>query len=93
MGMALSETHDPGPRRTLKVALMTDPELFPEPRNRRTIPSTCRTHGGPRELCNLRLTKVGDSIVLDPHVTDCCVIELDQDQARTVRNTLTEWLG
>ena len=43
-------------------------------------------------FCNLRLTKVGDSIVLDPHVADCCVIELDQDQARAVRDTLIEWL-
>jgi hypothetical protein len=72
---------------------MTDPELFPPSRNRRTIPSTCRTHGGCRGFCNLRLTKVGGNIVLDPHVAGCCVIELDQDQATAVRNTLTEWLG
>jgi hypothetical protein len=64
----------------------------PTGKNRRTIPSTCRTHGGCRGFCNLRLTKVGDSIVLDPHVTDCCVIELDQDQARAIRDTLIEWL-
>lgn len=61
--------------------------------NRRTIPSTCRTHGGYRGFCNLRLTKVGSSIVLDPHVTDCCVIELDEEQATAVRDTLIEWLG
>lgn len=65
----------------------------PTGNNRRTIPSTCRTHGGCRGFCNFRLTKVGDSIVLDPHVAGCCVIELDQDQATAVRDTLTEWLG
>ncbi|HWR48051.1 MAG TPA: hypothetical protein VN327_10640, partial [Pseudonocardiaceae bacterium] len=32
-------------------------------------------------------------IVLDPHVAGCCVIELDEDQAIAVRNTLTQWLG
>jgi len=31
--------------------------------------------------------------VLDPHVAGCCVIVLDEDQAKAVRNTLTEWLG
>lgn len=60
--------------------------------NRRTIPSTCRTHGGPRGFCNLRLTKVGGDIVLDPHVVDCCVIVLDKEQATAVRDTLTQWL-
>jgi hypothetical protein len=88
-----ARTHSPVLRRTLKVTLMTDPQLFPESRNRRTIPSTCRTHGGGRGFCNLRLTKIGGNIVLDPHVTGSCVIELDQDQATAVRDTLTEWLG
>jgi hypothetical protein len=85
-------THYPVLRSTLKVALMTDPELFPKSRNRRTIPSTCRTHGGRRGFCNLRLTKIGTYTVLDPHVTGSCVIELNQDQATAVRDTLTEWL-
>jgi hypothetical protein len=71
---------------------MTDQEPYLRGPHRRTIPSTCKTHGGCRGFCNLRLTKVGDSIVLDPHVADCCVIELDKDQATAVRDTLTEWL-
>jgi len=60
--------------------------------NRRTILFTCRTHCGCRGFCNLRLTKVGGSIVLGPHVAGCCVIELDQDQAAALRDTLTQWL-
>jgi hypothetical protein len=31
--------------------------------------------------------------VFDPHAIGCCVIELDQNQATAVRDTLTEWLG
>jgi hypothetical protein len=61
--------------------------------NRRTIPSTCRTHGGPMGFCNLRLTKINGSIELDPHVADCCVIVFDEEQATAVRDTLIEWLG
>jgi hypothetical protein len=44
-------------------------------------------------FCNLRLTKINDRIELDPHVADCCVIVLDEEQATAVRDTLTEWLG
>jgi hypothetical protein len=72
---------------------MRDDDVYLKGPTRRTIPSTCRTHGGPMGFCNLRLTKVGGNIVLDPHVAGCCVIELDEDQATAVRNTLTEWLG
>jgi hypothetical protein len=71
---------------------MTDDEVYLKGGNRRTIPSACQTHGGPVGFCNLRLTKVNGTIVLDPHVAGCCVIVLEEDQATAVRNTLTEWL-
>jgi hypothetical protein len=70
---------------------MTDPDPLAR-RHRRTIPSTCQTHRGPMGFCNLRVTKVNDSIVLDPHVAGCCVITFDAEQATALRDTLTEWL-
>ncbi len=65
----------------------------PTASNSRTVAATCRTHRGCKGFCNLRLAKVNGEIVLDPHVSGCCVISLDENEARTVRDTLTEWLG
>lgn len=65
----------------------------PQLGNHRTVSATCQTHGGCKGFCNLRLTKVGGEITLDPHVTGCCVIRLDETEAGAVRDTLTEWLG
>ncbi|MGH3821290.1 MAG: hypothetical protein ACRDRA_00355 [Pseudonocardiaceae bacterium] len=61
--------------------------------NHRTVSATCQTHRGRKGFCNLRLTKVGGEIVLDPHVTGCCVLRLDEIEARVVRDTLIAWLG
>ncbi len=61
--------------------------------NNRTVAATCRTHRGCKGFCNLRLTKGNGEIVLNPHVAGCCVISLDEIEARVVRDTLTEWLG
>ncbi len=68
-------------------------EQPPRDDNRRTISATCQTHPGARGFCNLRMTKVDGSIVLDPHLTGSCVIELDEDSATAVRDTITDWLG
>lgn len=65
----------------------------PTGNNKRTVAATCQTHHGCKGFCNLRLTKVNGEIVLDPHVAGCCVISLDEVEARAVRDTLTEWLG
>jgi hypothetical protein len=62
--------------------------------SRRTIPVTCTTHGGGRNFCNLLMTKENDgTIVLDPHVANCCVLRLDYVAATAVFDTLGEWLG
>lgn len=61
--------------------------------HRRTIPTTCRTHGGPRGFTNLRVSKVNGDIVLDPHVTGACVIVLDETAATALFDALGEWLG
>ncbi|MDQ2788296.1 MAG: hypothetical protein M3Y73_00770 [Actinomycetota bacterium] len=44
-------------------------------------------------FCNLLMTKVDGSIVLDPPVASCCVIELDEDGATAIRDAVTVWLG
>ncbi|MDQ3764716.1 MAG: hypothetical protein M3460_25250 [Actinomycetota bacterium] len=59
----------------------------------RTIPATCRTHRGCRGYCNLRVSKINDEVVLDPHVDGSCVITLDKTGALAMRDTLTEWLS
>jgi hypothetical protein len=42
---------------------------------------------------NLLVTKRDGTIVLDPHADGSCVIRLREDEAATLRDTLTEWLG
>ena len=58
-----------------------------------TIGTTCGTCPGSRGFCNLGMSKIGGQIVLDPHVAGSCVIWLDEDEARAMRDQLTEWLG
>jgi hypothetical protein len=58
----------------------------------RTISATCTIHGA-RGFCNLRVTKIGGMIVLDPHVACSCVIALDEGGAVEMRDLLIEWLG
>ncbi|MGH3852832.1 MAG: hypothetical protein ACRDR6_04905 [Pseudonocardiaceae bacterium] len=72
---------------------MTHPEQPPKTTNHRAIPSSRRIHRECRGFRNLHLIKAGASIVLDPHITGCGVIVLDQDQAIAVRDTLAEGLG
>jgi hypothetical protein len=44
-------------------------------------------------FCNLRVMKVNDGIVFDPHVAGVCVISLEENEAKALRDTLTKWLG
>ncbi len=67
-------------------------ESRPARANYRTILVTCTTHGC-RGFCSLRVTKVGDDIVLDPHVAGSCVIVFDGTAARALFGLLGEWLG
>ncbi len=61
---------------------------------RRTIPVTCTTHSGGKNFCNLMMTKEDDgTIVLNPHVANCCVLRLDEKAATAIHDTLGEWLG
>jgi hypothetical protein len=63
---------------------------------RKAIPATCALHRGPIGFANLMVSLQGDSVALDPHVTgECaeCVIILQEQSAKTLRDILTEWLG
>jgi hypothetical protein len=61
-------------------------------RRRKAIPATCQLHRGPVGFANLMVSMQGGSIVFDPHVTGACVISLDEQGARTLRDLLTAWL-
>ncbi|MGH3985233.1 MAG: hypothetical protein ACRDST_21725 [Pseudonocardiaceae bacterium] len=74
-------------------AEMHDHAGHPSGDRRRAIPATCELHRGSVGYTNLMVGKRDGAIVLDPHVTGCCVISLDENGATTLRDTLTEWLG
>jgi hypothetical protein len=59
---------------------------------RKAIPATCALHPGPMGFTNLMVNMHEETIVLDPHVTGCCVIMLDEAGARALCNALMEWL-
>jgi hypothetical protein len=61
--------------------------------DRRIIHATCTVHRGSRGFTNLAISKHGGDIELDPHVDQCCVLTLDENAARTLLETLQEWLG
>jgi hypothetical protein len=58
----------------------------------RTIPTTCQIHGC-QGFCNLRVSKIGGEIVLNPHVDGSCVLRLDHTAASQLFDILGEWLG
>jgi hypothetical protein len=60
---------------------------------RKAIPATCALHRGPIGFANLMMVKKGNSVVLDPHVTGECLITIDEESAKMLRDILTEWLG
>ena len=65
----------------------------PNKYRRKAIPATCAMHRGPIGFANLLVSMQGGSLVFDPHVTGSCVIALDEEGAKALRNILTEWLG
>lgn len=76
---------------------MSDPEMGshdqPTRANEVTIPATCTTHSNGYGFCNLRVSKFGGDVVLDPHVAGACVITLDETAATALFDLLREWLG
>lgn len=57
------------------------------------IPASCALHRGPTRFTNLVIRRLDGDIQLDPHATGACVLNLDEDAAIALRDTLTEWLG
>jgi hypothetical protein len=60
--------------------------------HRRVIMTTCQAHGAVG-FTNLLVTKENGTIVLNPHVANCCVLRLDEQAARALLGILGEWLG
>jgi hypothetical protein len=60
--------------------------------HRRVIMATCRAHGS-AGFTNLLVTRDTGTIVLNPHVANCCVVQLDEQAARALLDILVEWLG
>ena len=54
--------------------------------------TTCGAHGS-NGFTNLLVTKENGTIVLNPHVANCCVLRLDEHAARALLGILGEWLG
>lgn len=72
------------------------PDVPDQPRpgraNELTITVTCSAHGA-RGFCNLRITKVGGEITLDPHVAGGCVLIFDETAATAVFDVFGQWLA
>jgi hypothetical protein len=74
------------------------PAMFPHVDNdarrshRRVVMTTCQAHGA-AGFTNLLVAKEHGTIVLNPHVANCCVIRLDEQAARVLLGILSEWLG
>ncbi|MGH3548585.1 MAG: hypothetical protein ACRDQU_10855 [Pseudonocardiaceae bacterium] len=62
-------------------------------RGRVVIHVSCSMHQGSVGFANLAVRKLNGAIELDPHVTGCCVITLDESAGCVLRDALTEWLG
>ncbi len=60
--------------------------------HRRVVMTTCQKHGAVG-FTNLLVTKENGTIVLNPHVANCCVLRLDEQAARALLGILAEWLG
>lgn len=61
--------------------------------NRLLLHVTCQCHEGPAGFTNLVVTRDDDSIVLNPHVDNSCVLTLDEVSANALHDTLGDWLS
>jgi hypothetical protein len=72
-----------------------DPGSERPAKTRRVIHATCTAagHGSGFGFTNLVVTKRGGVIVLEPHATGACVIELDEAASRELAAFVVEMLG
>jgi hypothetical protein len=60
--------------------------------HRRVVMTTCQAHGA-AGFTNLLVTKEDGVIVLNPHLTNCCVLRLDEQAATDLHKVLGKLLG
>lgn len=60
--------------------------------NRLVLHVTCRIHEGTEGFTNLVVTKNNNTITLNPHADNSCVLTLDEATANTFHETLGAWL-
>ncbi|MGH3673660.1 MAG: hypothetical protein ACRDSH_24025 [Pseudonocardiaceae bacterium] len=60
--------------------------------NRRVISATCAIHPGAAGYCNLEVSRDGDDLMLNPHVTGACQVLLTLTQARELYAAIGELL-
>lgn len=61
--------------------------------HRLVIMTTCQAHGGAAGFTNLLVSKEDGVIVLNPHLANCCVLQMDEQAARALHGIFGEWLG
>ncbi|MGH3929261.1 MAG: hypothetical protein ACRDTF_04715 [Pseudonocardiaceae bacterium] len=54
---------------------------------------TCQIHEGAEGFTNLVVTRNNNTITLNPHADNSCVLTLDEVTANIFHDTLGEWLG
>lgn len=53
---------------------------------------TCQTHEGAAGFTNLVVTRSNNTIALNPHADNSCVLTLDEATANVLYETLGDWL-
>ena len=53
---------------------------------------TCKIHEGTEGFTNLVVTRSNNTIALNPHADNSCVLTLDETTANVLHDTLGEWL-
>jgi hypothetical protein len=54
--------------------------------------TTCQVHGV-TGFTDLLVTNEDGVFVRNPHLTNCCILRLDEQDAAALHNVLGEWLG
>jgi hypothetical protein len=62
-------------------------------RCRVVIHASCSVHQVAMGFTNLVVSKRNGEIELNPHVDGSCLLTLSEDEACSLRDALTEWLG
>lgn len=60
--------------------------------NRLVLHVTCQIHGGTEGFTNLVVTRNENTITLNSHADNSCVLTLDEVTANAFHETLGEWL-